>query len=490
MCIRDRLATVRAGEIDLLIGTHALLTEGVEFRRLGLVVIDEQHRFGVRQRALLRDKGSAPHLLVMTATPIPRTLALTLFGELDVSILDELPPGRTPPITRMFAGPRSLAGARAALAQLVEAGRSAFVVCPQVEAGAREVSDVEATAADLRKRLPGRMIGVAADHAGRRAAPQLGSQLGVGGEVGIAAEQLLGELARALERPCELSGQAREAQPRRTRLAQTKQLAVTALGEVALGDLEAVAGVDQHLEARGGLGAGRGGGVQQADRGLAGHGLGPPASRWWRRIRGLVADLSRFWAQTPAPPPPCSAAPPHMDDRGGQVHAGCCAATAVAREHLIHDLTLLRRPRRRARAAPTMDSMEMERERGISPSKREESGPVGATILLQKWSPDAPYLDRLRRAAPDRLYHVYHEERPDYARSTAFFLDVADVFFDRNEPALALRVLSNLAEMELENPAILRILGYRLLQAGVVERLREFLVDRDRDHDLRRRLLT
>ncbi len=154
------LAQARAGEVDLLIGTHALLTEGVEFRRLGLVVIDEQHRFGVRQRALLRDKGSAPHLLVMTATPIPRTLALTLFGELDVSILDELPPGRTPPITRLFAGPRSLTSARAELVKLVEAGRSAFVVCPQVEAGAREVSDVEATAADLRKRLPGRTIGV------------------------------------------------------------------------------------------------------------------------------------------------------------------------------------------------------------------------------------------------------------------------------------------------------------------------------------------
>ena len=154
------LAQVRAGEIDLLIGTHALLTEGVEFRRLGLVVIDEQHRFGVRQRALLRDKGSAPHLLVMTATPIPRTLALTLFGELDVSVLDELPPGRTPPRTRLFAGPRSRDPARAALAVLVEAGRSAFVVCPQVEAGAREVSDVEEAAADLRARLPGRAIGV------------------------------------------------------------------------------------------------------------------------------------------------------------------------------------------------------------------------------------------------------------------------------------------------------------------------------------------
>ena len=154
------LARVRDGSLDLVIGTHALLTEGVDFRRLGLVVIDEQHRFGVRQRALLRDKGSAPHLLVMTATPIPRTLALTLFGELDVSILDELPPGRTPPQTRLFAGPSSRNLAREALATLVRGGRSAFVVCPQVEAGTREVSDVEAAAADLRTRLPGAALGV------------------------------------------------------------------------------------------------------------------------------------------------------------------------------------------------------------------------------------------------------------------------------------------------------------------------------------------
>jgi ATP-dependent DNA helicase RecG len=154
------LARARGGDLDLLIGTHALLTEGVSFRRLGLVVIDEQHRFGVRQRALMRDKGSAPHLLVMTATPIPRTLALTLFGELDVSVLDELPPGRTSPQTRLFAGPRSLAPAREALAELVRGGRSAFVVCPQVEAGTREVSDVEAAAADLRERLSGTAIGV------------------------------------------------------------------------------------------------------------------------------------------------------------------------------------------------------------------------------------------------------------------------------------------------------------------------------------------
>lgn len=93
-------------------------------------------------------------------------------------------------------------------------------------------------------------------------------------------------------------------------------------------------------------------------------------------------------------------------------------------------------------------------------------GKASATIQLQKWSPDAAYLDRLRRTDDARLYHVYLEERIDHVRSTAFFLDVADVFFDRGQPALALRVLSNLAEMELENPAVLRILGHRLLQAG------------------------
>lgn len=154
-------AAVADGSLDLLIGTHALLTDDVAFRRLGLCVIDEQHRFGVRQRALLRDKGGSPHLLVMTATPIPRTLALTLYGELDVSILDELPPGRSPPLTKLFAGPRAREPARAALAALAARGTPAFVVCPQVEAGERpEISDVEATAADLRGRLPNRRVGV------------------------------------------------------------------------------------------------------------------------------------------------------------------------------------------------------------------------------------------------------------------------------------------------------------------------------------------
>ena len=91
------LAAARGGETDILIGTHALIQEGVAFRSLGVVVIDEQHRFGVEQRAALREKGAGeavPDVLVMTATPIPRTAAMTVYGDLDVSVLDELPPGR------------------------------------------------------------------------------------------------------------------------------------------------------------------------------------------------------------------------------------------------------------------------------------------------------------------------------------------------------------------------------------------------------------
>src|SRR6059036_3274348 len=94
-----RRAALAAGDTACVVGTHALVQEGVEFRRLGLVVVDEQHRFGVEQRARLRSKGEHPDLLVMTATPIPRTLALTIYGDLDVSVLDELPPGRRPVVT-------------------------------------------------------------------------------------------------------------------------------------------------------------------------------------------------------------------------------------------------------------------------------------------------------------------------------------------------------------------------------------------------------
>ncbi|HEX4451523.1 MAG TPA: ATP-dependent DNA helicase RecG [Kofleriaceae bacterium] len=130
------LALLANNSIDVLIGTHALLSEGVGFGALGLVVIDEQHRFGVAQRAKLRDKGDgqgAPHLLVMTATPIPRTLALTAYGDLDASILDELPPGRTPIITKLATGKRGEAAAYKLVAERAKTGERAYVVCPKVD---------------------------------------------------------------------------------------------------------------------------------------------------------------------------------------------------------------------------------------------------------------------------------------------------------------------------------------------------------------------
>ncbi len=130
------LAMLAAGKIDVVIGTHSLLAEAVGFAALGLVVIDEQHRFGVAQRAKLRDKGDgqgAPHLLVMTATPIPRTLALTAYGDLDVSILDELPPGRTPIDTKVLTGARGVTAAYKLIAERVAAGERIYVVCPKIE---------------------------------------------------------------------------------------------------------------------------------------------------------------------------------------------------------------------------------------------------------------------------------------------------------------------------------------------------------------------
>jgi ATP-dependent DNA helicase RecG len=126
------LAALRAGEIDLVVGTQALAQEGVAFRRLGLVVIDEQHKFGVHQRARVRQLGADPHYLVMTATPIPRTVALTVFGDLDVSLVRELPPGRQPVTTRWLRG-----GERewlyGKLREALAAGRQGYVVCPLVE---------------------------------------------------------------------------------------------------------------------------------------------------------------------------------------------------------------------------------------------------------------------------------------------------------------------------------------------------------------------
>jgi len=127
------LAELQAGTVDLLIGTHALLEEKVGFKALGVVVIDEQHRFGVEQRAALRGKGDDPDVLVMTATPIPRTAAMTVYGDLDVTVLDELPPGRTPIETTWLEGPLDETVAHRRVADEVAAGRQAYVVCPLVD---------------------------------------------------------------------------------------------------------------------------------------------------------------------------------------------------------------------------------------------------------------------------------------------------------------------------------------------------------------------
>lgn len=131
---RRTLAAVAAGEIDVLVGTQAMIGEGVRFRRLGLVVVDEEHRFGVRQRDSLRGKGPRPHVLVMSATPIPRTLALTAYGDLDVTVIPDRPPGRKAPRTHLVA-PERREGALLFLRQRVQAGGRAFVVCPAVDSG-------------------------------------------------------------------------------------------------------------------------------------------------------------------------------------------------------------------------------------------------------------------------------------------------------------------------------------------------------------------
>ena len=132
---RETLAAVAAGVVDILVGTHALLEEAVGFARLGLTVVDEQHRFGVRQRATLPDKatGKVPHLLSMTATPIPRTLNQVLHGDIEVSVIAERPPGRTPVETCRYVG-RERDEAYALVRRQVEAGRQVFVICPLVEA--------------------------------------------------------------------------------------------------------------------------------------------------------------------------------------------------------------------------------------------------------------------------------------------------------------------------------------------------------------------
>ncbi|MBI3289112.1 MAG: ATP-dependent DNA helicase RecG [Elusimicrobia bacterium] len=139
------LSKIRAGDVDIVVGTHALLEGDVNFPRLRLAVIDEQHRFGVRQRTTLRQKGNLIDLLVMTATPIPRTLALSLYGDLEASTIDEMPPGRTP--IKTFLSPE--AEAFAAISREVAAGRQAYVVYPIIEESAR--TDLQSAKAEFER---------------------------------------------------------------------------------------------------------------------------------------------------------------------------------------------------------------------------------------------------------------------------------------------------------------------------------------------------
>ncbi len=125
-------AAIETGQAMVAIGTHALIQEDVTFQKLGLVIVDEQHRFGVEQRDILRQKGYHPHMLVMTATPIPRTLALTVYGDLDVSAIDQMPPGRQKIITRWRTGARR-DEANKLIAMQVQEGRQAFIICPLIE---------------------------------------------------------------------------------------------------------------------------------------------------------------------------------------------------------------------------------------------------------------------------------------------------------------------------------------------------------------------
>ncbi|HEY3172438.1 MAG TPA: ATP-dependent DNA helicase RecG [Thermoanaerobaculia bacterium] len=156
---RSLLAALSAGEIDVLVGTHALVESPVRFRKLALVVVDEQHRFGVAHRVRLFRKGTSPHVLVMTATPIPRSLAWAIYGELDVSVLDEKPPGRSPVAT----GVREEAARERIYrfaAERVAAGERVYVVVPAIDEGEHDVAATSETAARVAAFVPGVRIGV------------------------------------------------------------------------------------------------------------------------------------------------------------------------------------------------------------------------------------------------------------------------------------------------------------------------------------------
>jgi ATP-dependent DNA helicase RecG len=161
---RSALEAVASGEAHIAVGTHALFQEGVEFRDLTLVVVDEQHRFGVQQRMQLKEKGArsgrAPHQLIMTATPIPRTLAMTAYADLDVSVIDELPPGRTPIVTVALPEARRSKVVERVRARCTE-GRQAYWVCTLIdESEELRAQAAEETAARLAEALPELRIGL------------------------------------------------------------------------------------------------------------------------------------------------------------------------------------------------------------------------------------------------------------------------------------------------------------------------------------------
>lgn len=156
--VREELKT---GETELVIGTHALLSDKVEFKSLGLVITDEQHRFGVKQRMALLEKGSSPHMLVMSATPIPRTLALMAYGDLDVSVLDELPPGRQE-IDTYLIGPDKRERAFGYVKKFLDEGRQGYLICPLIEGDDSGMVSLEGYLPMVRKAFPG--VEVAALH--------------------------------------------------------------------------------------------------------------------------------------------------------------------------------------------------------------------------------------------------------------------------------------------------------------------------------------
>jgi ATP-dependent DNA helicase RecG len=161
---RSALAAVAGGDINIVVGTHALFQESMEFARLGLVIVDEQHRFGVHQRLSLRDKGARagqlPHQLIMTATPIPRTLAMTAYADLDVSVIDELPPGRTPVKTVVLPETRRDEIVERIHKAVLE-GRQAYWVCPLIEESEElRYQAAEETATSLQEALPEVRVGL------------------------------------------------------------------------------------------------------------------------------------------------------------------------------------------------------------------------------------------------------------------------------------------------------------------------------------------